>query len=72
LGLLQRDPDAFLQGTGPEKAGLTAVQIEVLIAERVQARKDKNWAQADRIRDGLSNQGIVLEDVAEGTTWRRE
>jgi cysteinyl-tRNA synthetase len=72
LGLLQRDPDAFLQGAGPKKAGLTAAQIEAFIAERVQARKDKNWAQADRIRDSLSNQGIVLEDVAEGTTWRRE
>jgi len=45
--------------------------IDELIAQRTQAKADKNWAEADRIRDALQGQGIVLEDAAGGTTWRR-
>ena len=47
-------------------------EIEALIEKRTQARKDKNWAEAARIRDELKAQGIVLEDTAEGAKWHRE
>ncbi|MBP9989714.1 MAG: cysteine--tRNA ligase [Ruminococcus sp.] len=47
-------------------------EIEKLIEQRTQARKDKNWAEADRIRDELKAQGIVLEDTAQGVKWHRE
>ncbi|MBQ2775372.1 MAG: cysteine--tRNA ligase [Clostridia bacterium] len=46
--------------------------IEKLIEARTQARKDKNWAEADRIRDELKAMGIVLEDTAQGVKWHRE
>jgi cysteinyl-tRNA synthetase len=75
LGLLERDADAFLQGghAGAESGeGLSAEDIEGLIAQRLQARANKDWAESDRIRDELAAQGIVLEDGAGGTTWRRE
>ncbi|MFM8444487.1 MAG: cysteine--tRNA ligase [Methylococcus sp.] len=72
LGLLQADPEAFLQGGAEAKAGgLDAAAIEALIRQRLDARKNRDWAEADRIRDTLKDQGIVLEDGAGGTTWRR-
>ncbi|KOR76370.1 cysteine--tRNA ligase [Paenibacillus solani] len=46
--------------------------IEALIAERIEARKNKNWARADEIRDKLADEGIVLEDTAQGMRWRRK
>lgn len=46
--------------------------IERLIQDRVEARKSKNWARADEIRDELSAQGILLEDTAQGMRWRRK
>jgi cysteinyl-tRNA synthetase len=46
-------------------------EIETMIRQRIQARADRNWAEADRIRDALDSQGIILEDGANGTTWRR-
>ena len=70
LGLLQRPAQAFLQGEQPAD-GLAAADIEQLITRRNQARADKNWAEADRIRDELTAAGIVLEDGAGGTGWRR-
>ena len=42
-----------------------------MIAARQQAKKDKNFAEADRIRKSLSDQGVILEDSATGTNWRR-
>jgi cysteinyl-tRNA synthetase len=70
LGLLQRDPDEFLQaGTGDE---FSADDIEQKIADRNAARAAKDFALSDKIRDELLEQGIVLEDGAGGTTWRRE
>ena len=71
LGLLQDDPATYLQsgGAGEEQDN---AEIEALIAQRIQAKQDKNWAEADRIRDELKAQGIVLEDKGMETIWRRE
>lgn len=66
MGLLQQSPEDFLQGDDDDVA-----KIEALIAKRNQARADKDWAAADDARDELTNMGIVLEDGAEGTRWRR-
>ncbi len=71
LGLLQADPETFLKGIAAT-SGLTAQEIDQLIAKRDAARKGKNWAESDRIRDWLKSQGVVLEDGAGGTSWRRE
>jgi cysteinyl-tRNA synthetase len=75
LGLLQSDANSFLQGgisdTNSETKGLTDEDIELLIEQRKQAKADKNWAQCDQIRDTLKEQGIILEDTAEGTRWMR-
>jgi cysteinyl-tRNA synthetase len=83
--LLQDDPDAWLKGlsyadvTFPTlqahatvTSGFTEAEIEEKIAQRLEARKTKNWAEADRIRDELNQAGIILEDKPDGTSdWRR-
>lgn len=73
LGILQDDPDTWL------KAGIMTTQdessslIEAQIQARLEAKKTKDWALADKIRQDLTAQGIVLEDAPDGTTrWRRE
>ena len=72
LGLLQEDPEIFLKGAASNE-GLSEEEIENLITTRINAKKNKDWGLADRIRDQLKAQGVVLEDVAGGnTTWRRE
>jgi cysteinyl-tRNA synthetase len=71
LGLLQDDPEAYLRGGGNEANGLDDAQIEALIQRRADARKARDWAEADRIRDELQTAGILLEDGAGGTSWRR-
>jgi cysteinyl-tRNA synthetase len=69
LGLLQRDPLSFLQaGTG---SGPSDQEIQEKIEARLAARKDKNYAEADRIRKELETAGVILEDGPKGTTWRR-
>ncbi|MGB1457104.1 cysteine--tRNA ligase [Spongiibacter marinus] len=69
LGILGCEAEAFLQaGSAGE---LSAEEIESLIAERVQAKKDRDFARADGIRAQLLEGGVVLEDSREGTTWRR-
>ena len=68
LGLLQAEPQAFLQAGA---AGVDAAAIEAHIAARAQAKASRNWAEADRIRHSLLEQGIVLKDCAQGTTWER-
>lgn len=70
LGLLQQDPEYFLQNSTLSE-GLDEATIQALIDERTQARKDKNFARSDEIRDELANQGIELLDSREGTTWTR-
>jgi len=86
LGLLQRDPQEFLQGrvTGQMNKTMehftknmtgtqshTPESINHLIEARIAAKQAKNYAEADRIRKELLAAGIVLEDSASGTTWRR-
>jgi cysteinyl-tRNA synthetase len=71
LGLLEREPNAFLQAL-PATGGLEPQQIDALISARAAARKSKNFAEADRIRKELSDVGIALEDTPQGTVWRRE
>ena len=68
LGLLERDPETFMQAGSSEK--LDAKAIEAQIAARAEAKKSKNFAEADRIRQELLAQGIILEDNAQGTIWR--
>jgi len=70
LGLLQRDAQAFLQGS-TTAGGLDDAAINAQIAARIAAKKAKDFAEADRIRKELLEAGIVLEDTAQGTSWRR-
>jgi cysteinyl-tRNA synthetase len=71
LGLLGRDSDEFLKSSPATAAGLADSDIEALIAERKAARAGKNFKRADQIRAELLEKGIVLEDGAQGTGWRR-
>ncbi len=86
VGLLQRDANTFLQvdirtGIGASRTGssgsasgvatYTDDSIKLLIEKRVEAKKVKNFAEADIIRKDLVNKGIILEDTPQGTTWRR-
>ena len=91
LGLLQWNPDAYLQGrhrinvsvsvtslTGTTGLGIVdftppglSKSVQTLIAGRTAAKQSKNFAESDRIRQELLEAGIVLEDYASGTTWRR-
>jgi cysteinyl-tRNA synthetase len=71
LGLVQRDPVEFLQSGHGDAAGLDHAAIDALVAARNAAKKAKNFAESDRIRDELKTAGIVLEDGPGGTTWRR-
>lgn len=69
LNILQGDPEAFLKGS---TEGVDEAQIQALIDERRQAKKDKNYVRADEIRKQLAADGIVLTDTPQGTTWHRE
>jgi cysteinyl-tRNA synthetase len=72
LGILQDHPEAFLKGGDAPKNTLAAEKIEEFIQQRLEAKQTKNWAMADKIRDDLKAQGIILEDAAGNiTTWRR-
>lgn len=71
LGLLTHTPADWFQGGGESDDGLSSTGIEALIVERADAKKAKNFARADEIRNQLTEAGIVLEDGAGGTTWRR-
>ncbi|RIZ69038.1 MAG: cysteine--tRNA ligase [Methylococcales bacterium] len=73
LGLLQDDPEDFLKSSVSEDDALTNEAIEQSIQARLDAKKAKNWALADKIRDDLKEHGVILEDSPNGqTSWRRE
>ncbi len=72
LGLLQADPATYLRSGGAAgQAGLPDAEIESLVEQRAAAKRAKDFAEADRIRQALAAQGIVLKDSASGTTWER-
>ena len=70
LGILQADAETFLKGNDSGE-GLSNETIEYYIQERIDAKLAKNYGRADEVRTLLLDQGIVLEDSKEGTTWRR-
>ncbi len=67
LGILQLDPQAYLQGDSGDEAS----KIEALIKQRNDARASKDWAAADAARDALSAMNVILEDGPNGTIWRK-
>ncbi len=71
LGLLQQDPQDWFKWQPPGTESFDDAAIDTLIAERNGARADKDFARADKIRDDLASQGVLLEDGAQGTTWKR-
>jgi len=70
LGILQQFPRDFLQQSQTQVTSIGADKIDLLIAERVLARTQKNWALSDQIRQKLDDLGVILEDGASGTQWR--
>ncbi|WP_296988527.1 cysteine--tRNA ligase [Thalassospira sp. UBA1131] len=68
LGILEADPEAWFTGSADEDE---AAEIDGLIAQRADAKKNKDFATADKIRDDLLARGIILEDFKEGTSWKR-
>ncbi|MCZ4280626.1 cysteine--tRNA ligase [Kiloniella laminariae] len=67
LGIIQQDPEVWFKGSGEDSS-----EIESLIAERIEAKKARDFARADAIRDQLSADGIELLDSPQGTSWRRK
>ncbi len=72
VGLLGQEPQAFLQGGAQDESALSAETIETMLESRRDARRNKDFATADRIRDELTAAGITLEDSVDGTKWRRD
>ena len=71
LGILQQDPEDWFRWRPAGAQAIDEAEIEALLALRSEARKATDFAKADRIRDGLADRGIVIEDGPEGTIWRR-
>jgi cysteinyl-tRNA synthetase len=72
LGILNQDSDSWFKSrTGDEVDGMSDDDIDALIAARNKARDASDWGEADRIRDALTEAGVLLEDGPEGTTWKR-
>ena len=70
LGFLREKPEAFFEALTASTQAADSGEIEKFIEERKSARKNKDWAKADAIRQRLKDMGIVLEDGPKGTTWR--
>jgi cysteinyl-tRNA synthetase len=70
LGFLHEKPEAFFDALASSAQGTDPEEIEKLIVERNAARKTKDWARADALRQRLKDMGIVLEDSPKGTSWR--
>jgi cysteinyl-tRNA synthetase len=70
LGVLQQEPSVWLQGSSSSSV-VDAIEVENLIAARNAARKSKDFKEADRIRDQIAALGVVIEDRADGTHWRK-
>jgi cysteinyl-tRNA synthetase len=66
VGILQSDVESFFKAD----SSVDASKVESLIQARQQARLEKNWAEADRIRQELSDMSVVIEDGPNGTTWK--
>ena len=72
IGILQASPGEYLQsGIADTGAAISPEEINSLIEQRDQARADKDFTKADEIRETLEDQGVIIEDGAQGTTWRR-
>ncbi len=71
LGILQKDADEYFKGEITQAPAIDDDAVEALIEQRNEARKNRDWVASDRIRDELKSHGIVLEDGAAGTLWRR-
>ena len=71
LGIMQMAPAEFLHAAAGN-GDITPEEITRLIGERSRAKAEKNYAEADRLRDHLTERGIILEDGPDGTTWRRK
>ena len=69
LGLLNRDPESYLKAGNTDSDDVS--KIEQLILVRTEAKQAKNFVEADKIRQDLMAQGVILEDSPQGTTWRR-
>ena len=67
MGLLASDPDSWFRGDDADET-----EIQAAISARAEAKKARNFAEADKMRDDLSSRGILLEDTPDGTIWRRE
>ncbi len=71
IGLLQADADSYFKNN-KVAGGIDNAAVEALIEKRNVARRNRNWAESDRIRDELQQQGIIIEDSSDGTSWRRQ
>lgn len=72
MGLLYNDVEDWFKGNLTANSEIDETEINRLINERLKAKKAKDWARADAIRNQLKEQGIILEDTPQGTTWKKE
>jgi cysteinyl-tRNA synthetase len=70
LGILQLDAEEYFKGVDSSD-GMSNDEIDALVQARTDARANKDWAESDRIRDLLAEQGVTLDDSKAGTSWRR-
>jgi len=70
LGLLRADPEAWFKQSSGGADAVDPAEIDALVARRNEARKARDFAEADRIRDELAAKNIAIEDSAQGTRWK--